>query len=163
MANPTLLNALVALHLANAVTSVAQTETVIVQLQDGQQPQADVLVAADGAGATCASNCYTTAKPQPTGHLAYRTMVKQVTCPKSCKPSRSPPGLGRVCMWCSTRCAVVTSDERGGHRARQVPGRHRRSWDHSANAADLQRIVADSCAPLRDLIHAIEAWRRGGR
>jgi salicylate hydroxylase len=32
-------------------------------------------------------------------------------------------------------------------------------WDHSANAADLQRSMAQACAPLRDLVGAIAFWR----
>jgi len=32
-------------------------------------------------------------------------------------------------------------------------------WDHSANAADLQRALAATCAPLRDLVDAIGQWR----
>ena len=34
-----------------------------------------------------------------------------------------------------------------------------RSWDHSANAAEIQARHAQSCKPLRDLIHAIPSWR----
>lgn len=149
----------VALHLANAVTSVAQTKAhVTAQLQDGQQPQADVLVAADGAWSNLRQQLLHDGKPQPTGHLAYRTMVKQSDLPKHLHTQQ-------VTAWFGPRMHVVQYPVRGGDWMNVVGIVHGQvqgdisSWDHSANAADLQRVVAGSCAPLRDLIHAIEAWR----
>jgi salicylate hydroxylase len=35
-------------------------------------------------------------------------------------------------------------------------------WDHSANAGELRCHLANTCAPLLDLIHAIDDWRLWG-
>jgi len=149
----------VALQLANTVTGVVQSDTnVTAKLQDGQQLQADVLVAADGAWSSLRQQLLHDGKPQPTGHLAYRAMFKQSDLPKHLQTQQ-------VTAWFGPRMHVVQYPVRGGEWMNvvgivhgQIPG-DITSWDHSANAADLQRVVAGSCAPLVDLIHAIEAWR----
>jgi salicylate hydroxylase len=35
-------------------------------------------------------------------------------------------------------------------------------WDHAANVVKLRRSMAQTCLPLRELIHAIEHWRLWG-
>jgi salicylate hydroxylase len=35
-------------------------------------------------------------------------------------------------------------------------------WDHGANVVKLRRTMAQTCAPLHDLIHAIDRWRLWG-
>ena len=149
----------VPLHLANAVIGVAQNDaSVSAHLQDMQQVQADVLVAADGAWSSLRQQLLHDGKPQPTGHLAYRTMFKQSDLPKKLQSQQ-------VTAWFGPRMHVVQYPVRGGEWMNVVGIVHGQvqgditSWDHSANATDLQRIVAGSCAPLRDLIHAVEAWR----
>lgn len=149
----------VALHLSNAITGATQTDAcVTAQLQDGHQQQADVLVAADGAWSSLRQQLLHDGKPLPTGHLAYRTMFKQTDLPKHLQTQQ-------VTAWFGPRMHVVQYPVRGGEWMNVVAIVHGQvqgditSWDHSANAADLQRIVAGSCAPLHDLIHAVESWR----
>lgn len=149
----------VPLHLSNAVTGVVQSDTsVTAQLQDGQRQLADVLVAADGAWSNLRQQLLHDGKPQPTGHLAYRSMFKQSDLPKKLQTQQ-------VTAWFGSRMHVVQYPVRGGEWMNVVGIVHGQvqgditSWDHSANAADLQRVIAGSCAPLCELINAIEAWR----
>lgn len=149
----------VALNLNNAVMGAAQTDDkVTAQLADTQSVPADVLVAADGAWSSLRQQLMHDGKPLPTGHLAYRAMVEQSTLPKSLQTQQ-------VTAWFGPKMHVVQYPVRGGAWMNVVAIVHGQvqgdmsSWDHSANAADLQRVMQGSCAPLHDLIHAIDRWR----
>jgi salicylate hydroxylase len=149
----------VALHLGCAVQDVVQSEaSVTAQLQNDQQVSADVLVAADGAWSTLRQQLLHDGKPQPTGHLAYRSMFKQSDLPKKLQSQQ-------VTAWFGPRMHVVQYPVRGGEWMNVVAIVHGQvqgditSWDHSANAADLQRVVAGNCAPLVELIQVVQAWR----
>jgi len=149
----------VALNLGCAVSHVVQSEaSVTAQLQNGQQRDADVLVAADGAWSTLRQQLLHDGKPQPTGHLAYRSMFKQSDLPKKLQSQQ-------VTAWFGPRMHVVQYPVRGGEWMNVVGIVHGQvqgditSWDHSANAADLQRVVAGNCAPLVELIQAVQVWR----
>lgn len=149
----------VALNLDNAVVSAAQTDAkVTAQLADTQAVSGDVLVAADGAWSSLRQQLLHDGKPQPTGHLAYRAMVEQSTLPKALQTRQ-------VTAWFGPKMHVVQYPVRGGTWMNVVGIVHGQvqgdmsSWDHSANAADLQRVIQGSCAPLHDLIHAIGHWR----
>ncbi len=149
----------VALNLGNAVTQVSQTESkVTAHLTDGQHPQADVLIAADGAWSALRQQLLHDGKPLPTGHLAYRTMVEQSTLPSALQTQQ-------VTAWFGPRMHLVQYPVRGGSWMNVVCIVHGQvqgdmsDWDHSANATDLQRVTQGSCPPLHDLIHAIGVWR----
>lgn len=149
----------VALHLNNAVVGVAQTDvSVTAHLADTQQVQGDVLVAADGAWSALRQQVLHDGKPQPTGHLAYRAMVRQSDLPKKLQ-------CQQVTAWFGPRLHVVQYPVRGGDWLNVVAIVHGQvlgdmsNWDQSANAADLQRVMQGTCAPLNDLIHAIGSWR----
>jgi salicylate hydroxylase len=149
----------VSLHLNNAVQGLTQNGAkVTAQLADGNQLAADVLVAADGAWSALRQQLLHDGKPQPTGHLAYRTMVLQRDLPKALKSQQ-------VTAWLGPKLHVVQYPVRGGAWMNVVAIVHGQvqgdmsSWDHSANAADLQRVLQGACAPLRDLIGAIQSWR----
>ena len=149
----------VALHLNNAVVGLAQTDaSVTAHLADTQQMQCDVLVAADGAWSALRQQVLHDGKPQPTGHLAYRAMVRQSDLPKKLQSHQ-------VTAWFGPRLHVVQYPVRGGEWLNVVAIVHGQvlgdmsNWDQSANAADLQRVMEGTCAPLNDLIHAIGSWR----
>lgn len=149
----------VALNLGNAVNSVSQTEAkVTAHLTDGQHPQADVLVAADGAWSALRQQLLHDGKPLPTGHLAYRAMIEQRTLPKVLQTQQ-------VTAWFGPKMHLVQYPVRGGSWMNVVCIVHGKvqgdmsDWDHSANAADLQRITQGSCEHLHDLIHAVGVWR----
>lgn len=147
------------LQLNAAGQSVVQSETsVTLQLSDVQQATGDVLVVADGAWSSLRQQLLHDGKPIPTGHLAYRAMVAQSELPVALRSQQ-------VTAWLGPKMHMVQYPVRGGQWLNMVAIVHGQvtgdmsNWDHSANAQDLQRIVAGSCRPLRDLIHAIGRWR----
>ena len=149
----------VALHLNNAVVGLSQTDaSVTAHLADTQQVQGDILVAADGAWSALRQQVLHDGKPQPTGHLAYRAMVKQSDLPQGLRSQQ-------VTVWFGPHLHVVQYPVRGEDWLNVVGIVHGQvlgdmsSWDQSANAADLQRVMKGTCAPLFDLIHAIDSWR----
>ena len=149
----------VALNLDNAVTSVSQTEfKVTAHLADGEHPQADLLVAADGVWSALRQQLLHDGKPLPTGHLAYRALIEQRTLPKVLQTQQ-------VTAWFGPKMHLVQYPVRGGSWLNivcivqgKVQG-DMSDWDHGANAADLQRITQGSCEHLHDLIHAVGVWR----
>ncbi len=149
----------VQLNLNNKVTDFSQTDTgVTVQFGDDNQAQGDVLVGADGGASTIRQQLLADGAPKPTGHLAYRTMVRQSDLPQHLRSQQ-------VTAWLGPRLHVVQYPVRGGDWLNVVAIIHGKvqgdmsNWDHSANVADLQNAMAATCAPLNDLIHAIPDWR----
>jgi salicylate hydroxylase len=85
-------------------------------------------------------------------------MVRQADLPEAL---RSP----NITVWMGPRLHVVQYPVRCGELMNLVvvvngpAPRDLDSWDHAANAADLQRALVDVCSPLRTLIDAVPAWR----
>jgi salicylate hydroxylase len=124
----------------------------------GTVPEADALVAADGVWSALRSQVVVDGPPQPTGHLAYRSLVAQ---------SQLPERLRRdgVTVWLAPRMHVVAYPVRRGEQLNVVAiveAANRGSaqdWDQGGVAAELLSALGPICAPLRDLIEAMPAWR----
>lgn len=152
----------VALKLDSAVTGVEQTgQEVVASLAHGQQARADLLVAADGGFSALRQQLLGDGLPQPTGHLAYRALVSQARLPEHLRSKR-------VTVWLGPLMHVVQYPVRAGEALNlvaivhgQVPG-DLAHWDHSGNALELQRRLAGTCKPLRDLVQAVASWRLWG-
>lgn len=149
----------VALHLGSAVAGVRQDSAgVTMQLTDARSFSADLLVAADGGFSALRQQLLHDGTPQPTGHLAYRAMVRQSDLPARLRSQR-------VTAWLGPKLHVVHYPVAAGQWLNVVAIVHGQvlgdmsHWDHSANAQDLQRAMAGTCPALRDLMHAIDAWR----
>ncbi len=149
----------VELNLNSHVVAVLQSPSdVSLQLADESRVTGDVLVAADGGFSSLRQQLLADGSPQPTGHLAYRAMVKQDDLPA---PLRSQ----QVSIWLGPRLHVVQYPVRAGAWLNVVaivhgsPQGDMSNWDHSANAQDLRRALAATCAPLNALIGAIDHWR----
>ena len=149
----------VQLHLHSIATGVAQSDTgVLLQFSGEQSVSGDVLVAADGGWSALRQHLLGDGTPVPTGHLAYRAMLQQSELPAALRSQQ-------VTAWLGPKLHVVQYPVRGGAWLNVVaivhgqPQGDMSHWDHSANAADLQRAMARTCAPLKDLVHAIGHWR----
>ena len=149
----------VQLNLDSAVSSFEQSATgVSLQMANGSEAQGDVLIGADGGWSKVRQQLLNDGLLQPTGHLAYRAMVRQSSLPE---PLRSQ----QITAWLGPKLHVVQYPVRGGEWLNVVAivqGRTQgdpQNWDHSANAVELQRMMAATCSPLQDLIGAIEQWR----
>lgn len=121
----------------------------------------DVLVGADGLWSRVRQQLLADGPPQTTGHLAYRAMVRQSGLPESLRSQQ-------VSVWLGPRLHVVEYPVRSGdwlNVVAIVEGKmvdDALNWDHRASRADLQRHLAGTCAPLRDLIAAIDDWHLWG-
>lgn len=122
----------------------------------GQQIEGDALVGADGVWSRVRQQLLNDGAPRVTGHLAYRTMLRQSALPQALRTSQ-------VTAWLGPRLHVVQYPVRQGDWMNVVaivhgePPADAQSWDHHANAADLQRALGTVCTPLRDLIAAVPA------
>lgn len=153
---------------------IQQADAVTLQATDGLQVEGDVLVGADGVWSRVRELLLQDGPPRATGHLAYRAMVPQHTLPERLRSQQ-------VTVWLGPHLHVVQYPVRGGewlnvvgivagHLPAVVPvppdsseDRNRilaEHWDHHASAAELRAAMAQTCAPLRDLMQAIEGWRR---
>ena len=149
----------VRLYTGSAGAGFEQREQgVVLQLADGRSAQGDLLVGADGLWSAVREQLLHDGKPMATGHLAYRALLPQSSLPERLRSQQ-------VTAWLGPRLHVVQYPVRGGDWLNVVAivegstvgdAEH---WDHSANAFELQRHLAATCAPLQDLIHAIEPWR----
>ena len=147
------------LNLDSAVTRFEQSpKGVTLQMAKGHEVQGDVLIGADGGWSKVRQQLLNDGLLQPTGHLAYRAMVLQSSLPERLRSQQ-------ITAWLGPKLHVVQYPVRGGEWLNVVAIVHGRTqgdpqnWDHSANAAELQRMMAATCAPLQDLIGTIEQWR----
>ncbi len=146
---------------------VASERGVDVLLADGDPLQADILLGADGLWSSVRQRLLDDAAPTPTGHLAYRAMVRQSDLPQALRSEQ-------VTVWLGQRMHVVQYPVRGGQwlnvvaivegqpdwlqAANATPGQLA-NWNQQADVAQLRAVLVGCCAPLRDLVQAIDAWR----
>jgi len=149
----------VSLHLNSAAVALRDSSAgVELQLADEHWVPGDLLVAADGGFSALRQMLLADGSPQPTGHLAYRTMQRQSDLPRQLRSQQ-------VTIWLGPKLHVVQYPVRQGEWLNVVAIVHGQvqgdmsHWDHSANGKDLQQALAATCVPLRDLIAAIEPWR----
>lgn len=134
------------------------SEGVYAEFAHDKHMQGDVLVGADGGWSLTRKLLWNDGTPEPTGHLAYRAMVKQSDLPQGLRSDQ-------VTAWLGPKLHVVQYPVRGGAWLNVVAIVHGQvkgdmsHWDHSANAKDIQHSLADTCGPLRDLVAAITYWR----
>ena len=149
----------VALQAGTRVESYSVAEsTVHVSAHNGSVWHAAGLIGADGIWSAVRTQLLADGPPQLTGHLAYRAMVPQSTLPAALR-------LQVVQVWMGPEFHVVQYPVRGGEWLNVVVIVHGsvngdlRSWDHSANAADLRRLLRSAARPLQALLEAIAHWR----
>ena len=150
------------LHLSSTVDYFEDhSEGVTLHTSEGLVEKGGLLVGADGGHSRVRQQLLNDGAPQATGHLAYRAMVLQSSLPAHLRSQH-------ITAWLGPKLHVVQYPVRGGEWLNVVAIVHGRitgdlaDWSHSAHAADLQRHMAMCCAPLKDLIHAIAAWRLWG-
>ena len=124
----------------------------------GQQIEGDALLGADGVWSRVRQQLLNDGPPRVTGHLAYRTMLRQSALPAALRTAQ-------VTAWLGPRLHVVQYPVRRGEWLNVVAIVHGhvygdpKHWDHSANAAELRTRLAGATKALRDLVHAIPNWR----
>lgn len=150
------------LHLKSTVSRFEQdADGVTLHLKDGRKVAADVLLGADGGFSGVRRQLLNDGTPQPTGHLAYRAMLRQSSLPERLRSQQ-------VTAWLGPNLHVVQYPVRRGEWLNVVAIVHGQlqgdlaQWDHSANGPALQRLMGGTCPPLQDLIAAVDAWRLWG-
>jgi salicylate hydroxylase len=149
----------VELRLAARVRAAWQTqEAAGLHVEGETDVEADALVGADGLWSIVRHQVCTDGLPPPTGHVAYRGLVAQASLPESLRTLE-------VNVWLGPNLHVVAYPVRGGDELNVVaivagqgvgPAE---DWDQEALAVNLQTMLADACAPLRELVRAMPGWR----
>ena len=134
-------------------------DAVQVQMPDGVELECDALIGADGLWSTVRQQLLSDGLPRSTGHLAYRALVPQTMLPERLRSQD-------VTVWMGPRMHVVHYPVRRGELLNIVAFVHGdidvneiATWDHSANAEDLQTALRGSPAALLNLIEAVQYWR----
>lgn len=143
---------------AQVLDVTQSTGAVHLQLADGAQLATELLVGADGLWSRVRQQVVGDAGPRATGHLAYRAMVAQHDLPLALRSNI-------ITAWLGPHYHVVQYPVKGGEWLNvvvivrgEVVG-DPTSWDHGANADELRARLANTEAPLLDLMHAIPGWR----
>ncbi|WP_313081115.1 FAD-dependent monooxygenase [Pulveribacter sp.] len=136
----------------------------LLRQRDGRviEVEGDALVGADGLRSGTRAQLLGEAPTRVSGHLAYRAVVRQDALPAALRSQQ-------VTAWLGPRLHVVHYPLRGGELLNVVAIRHGQapadldSWDHGANAAELEAALARTCTPLQDLVRAVPQAGSGWR
>jgi salicylate hydroxylase len=120
--------------------------------------EGDALVVADGVWSRWRAAVIDDGPAQPTGHLAYRALVRQRDLPAALRSDE-------VTVWLAPRMHLVSYPVRAGEWLNAVcvvqgtqPG-DPHGWDLAASQAQLGTALGPVCAAVRDRIAAMTAWR----
>lgn len=140
-------------------------KAVTLSTTSGKLVEGDALLGADGVWSRVRQQLLNDGPPRVTGHLAYRTMLRQSLLPEALRTTQ-------VTAWLGPRLHVVQYPTRRGEWMNVVaivhgqPPADADNWDHDANTADLAQATDGVCAPLHDLLVAVpgatlndHAWR----
>ena len=149
----------VKLHLNSPVTGYTDTpEGVQLAWADGYSVEGDALIGADGLWSQVRLQTLEDHVAQPTGHLAYRALVRQSDLPKSLRSQQ-------VSVWLGPDMHLVSYPVRCGEWLNvvmftqgQVPDDHQ-DWDHAGLRDNVLTATAGHCAELTALVEAVPAWR----
>ena len=148
------------LHLGSAVAGFQESvQAVQLQLKDGRQAQGDALIGADGLWSRVREQALADGRAQPTGHLAYRTLIARADLPAAMRANE-------VSVWLGARQHVVAYPVRGGQwlnvvvivqgaASQELPG-----WDDAGATADVRQALANCCSTLQALAEAAPSWGR---
>ena len=149
----------VKIHLgAEVVRLDNRADGVRLYTSDDQAVDGDLLVGADGLWSRVRQQLLDDGQPSLTGQLAYRALVAQTSLPEHLRSEQ-------ITAWLGPDWHVVEYPVRGGNWLNVVAVVRGQMfgdpqyWDHSGNGPRLRDQLAQACAPLQELIHAISAWR----
>jgi salicylate hydroxylase len=152
---------------------VQTTQRVTAQLGAGRTAEGDVLLGADGLWSVVRQGLLHDGPPRVTGHLAYRALVRQASLPAHLRSQHITVWLGpdlhvvqypvRNGEWLNVVGIVQARPNASNKTIQGAEGDAARDpgdWNQDTTAAHLLAALADTCAPLRDLVNAMDGWRR---
>lgn len=144
---------------SRATSPIPGAETAVtVRTSRGKEVEGDALVGADGLWSATRLHLLGGTVPRTTGHLAYRALVAQDALPKALRTQQ-------ITAWLGPRLHVVQYPVRRGELQNLVviiegpAPTDLQTWDHAANAADLEDALQGACPALR---HAIDGATAAG-
>ena len=142
----------------SAVQSFQQTSQSVCVQTSATRHDVDVLAGADGLWSSVRQQLLNDGLPHPTGHLAFRALIKQSDLPERLRSLN-------VTAWLGPRMHAVQYPVRGSDWLNVVmfvhgdmPGDFQ-NWNHSANTAHLTSALQGSCTALQDVIQIARDWR----
>lgn len=151
------------LNLDQTIAQHAEGDGVVtVRLACGKTVEGDALIGADGLRSGTRTRLLGEVPARVSGHLAYRAVVPQQALPQALRTAH-------VTAWLGPRLHVVQYPLRRGELMNVVAIRHGAApadldtWDHAANAGDLEAALAGTCTPLQDLVRAVPQVGGGWR
>jgi salicylate hydroxylase len=148
----------VRLHADCRVHSAQERLDGIAVRTDRSELEGDALAAADGVWSVLRGAVTADAAPRPTGHLAYRGLVRQQDLPSALRSEE-------VTVWLAPRMHLVTYPLRGGEWLNAVcvvqgtQAGDPRDWDHAASQAQLDAALGPVCSAVRERVAAMPSWR----
>jgi salicylate hydroxylase len=149
------------LHLEHAIDSFVDSDGVVtVRTSRGKVVEGDALIGADGLWSRTRMQLLGSVPPRVTGHLAYRALVHQHALPEALRTSQ-------ITAWLGPRLHAVQYPVRRGEMQNIVvivqgaAPQNLESWDHAANAADLEYALQGTCAALQDVVRSVSSCADG--
>ncbi len=143
--------------------SVPGAETVVtVRTSQGKEIEGDALIGADGLWSRTRTQLLGYQSPRVTGHLAYRALLPQSALPPSLRTRQ-------VTAWLGPRLHMVQYPVRRGELQNLVlivqgtAPANLETWDHDANARDLEDALHGTSTALQHAVHSVEAAGSGWR
>ena len=148
---------------STSAQSVPGAETVVtVRTSQGKEIEGDALIGADGLWSRTRTQLLGYQSPRVTGHLAYRALVPQSALPPSLRTRQ-------VTAWLGPRLHMVQYPVRRGELQNLVvivqgpAPANLETWDHDANARDLEDALHGTSTALQHAVHSVEAAGSGWR
>ncbi len=145
---------------ATLAADAKDSDVIQARTASDREVEADALVGADGIWSTVRAHLLGDGPAEPSGHVAYRAVLRQSDLPERLR-SQS------VTAWLGPKLHAVTYPLRGGEllnlvffvEGRAGQNADAQTWDHAAVAADLQAAMGHVCTPLRELAQVEAQWR----
>lgn len=159
---------LVQMHLGSELLRFgASGGGVAVELGNGESHRGGVLLGADGLWSAVRRQLLDDVAPAPTGHLAYRALLRQSDLPPALRSQQVTIWLGprlhavqypvRAGDWLNL-VVIVHGDPHWMQAANGTSGQLA-DWNQEADREQLRQTLQGVCGDLSDLVEAAPAWR----
>ena len=150
----------ITLNASARLAQIALSDHAVAVVTDGARAwEGDALIGADGLWSTVrASLLDAGAAPQPTGHTAWRGLLRQADLPAAQRSTQ-------VRVWLGDRLHALVYPVRSGELlnvvvlAEAAPAGDARDWDQTTSLEALQQATGRCCTTLQSYLLAVPTWR----